>query len=271
MSKIKLKVNRLGLSVVNSQAREISYTSFFKLRFSQKSTAKDKIVSFKTKDVQIDNQLSRQQDSIILKREQTLLGHGEFISVKFHFKKNQAIENLLHYKYIILSFVPFELNLDGNFCDETYKYIMDVFQLMSKFASRAQLASAEKALLGAEDGLDPTTIKQPVLITSMGDEVEQMKSVITELKKKGQPLMETQRDVKKIYIEHFQIDEIRLSFTFSSSPILFREFTMNPTLKFFLVLMSNMKNVKLRFSSYTLTNQHMLVNIFMAQLKRFYV
>ena len=77
--------------------------------------------------------------------------------------------------------------------------------------------------------------------------------------------------MKKIYIEHFQIDEIRLSFTFSSSPILFREFTMNPTLKFFLVLMSNMKNVKLRFSSYTLTNQHMLVNIFMAQLKRFYV
>ena len=108
--------------------------------------------------------------------------------------------------------------------------------------------------MGTEDGLDPTTIKQPVLITSMGDEVEQMKSVITELKKKGQPLMETQRDVKKIYIEHFQIDEIRLSFTFSSSPILFREFTMNPTLKFFLVLMSNMKNVKLRFSAYTLTN-----------------
>ena len=33
-SKIKLKINRLGLSVVNSQAREILYTSIFNLRFS---------------------------------------------------------------------------------------------------------------------------------------------------------------------------------------------------------------------------------------------
>ena len=55
-----------------------------------------------------------------------------------------------------------------------------------------------------------------------------------------------------------------MSFTFSSSPILFREFTMNPTLKFFLVLLSNLKNVKLRFSKYHLQNQHMLVSIFMA-------
>lgn len=76
--------------------------------------------------------------------------------------------------------------------------------------------------------------------------------------------METQRDVKKIYIEQFQISEIRLSFTFSSSPILFREFTMNPTLKFFIVLLSNLKNVHLRFSKYQLQNQHMLLSIFFA-------
>ena len=46
---------------------------------------------------------------------------------------------------------------------------------------------------------------------------------------------------------------------------------MNPTLKFFLVLLSNLKNVKLCFSKYNLQNQHMLMSIFMAQLKRFYV
>mmetsp|Transcript_12632 Transcript_12632/g.17050 ORF Transcript_12632/g.17050 Transcript_12632/m.17050 type:complete len:89 (+) Transcript_12632:269-535(+) len=88
-------------------------------------------------------------------------------------------------------------------------------------------------------------MKQPTLLANVGDEVEQIKSAFNELKKKGQPYMDTQRDVKKIYIEQFQISEIRLNFTFSSSPILFREFTMNPTLKFFLVLLSNLKNVRL--------------------------
>ena len=99
---------------------------------------------------------------------------------------------------------------------------------------------------------DPTAIKQPHLLANVGDEVAQIKSAFNEMKKKGQPYMDTQRDVKKIYIEQFQIAEIRLSFTFSSSPILFREFTMNPTLKFFLVLLSNLKDVKLRFSKYHL-------------------
>ena len=117
-------------------------------------------------------------------------------------------------------------------------------------------------------GIDPTALKQPNL--GSNDEVEQIKSAFKELKSKGQPYMETQRDVKKIYIEQFQISEIKLSFTFSSSPILFREFTMNPTLKFFIVLLSNLKNVNLKFSSYRIQNQHMLLSIFFAQLKRFY-
>lgn len=88
---------------------------------------------------------------------------------------------------------------------------------------------------------DPTDIKQK-------HDDDQMKNAISELKKKGQPYLATSRDVQKIYFEQFTINAIRLSFTFSSSPILFREFTMNPTLKFLIVLLSNLKNVKLRFS-----------------------
>ena len=45
---------------------------------------------------------------------------------------------------------------------------------------------------------------------------------------------------------------------------------MNPTLKFFIVLLSNLKNVHLRFSKYHLQNVHILQSIFVAQLKRFY-
>ena len=64
---------------------------------------------------------------------------GEFIKLKVYFVKNEAIENLLYFKYIIFSIVPFQLNLDGNFCDEVYKYILDVFQLTSKFTLQSNV------------------------------------------------------------------------------------------------------------------------------------
>lgn len=41
-----------------------------------------------------------------------------------------------------------------------------------------------------------------------------------------------------------------MKFTFNSSPIMFRELTMNPTLKFLIVLMSNLKKVQLKFCSF---------------------
>lgn len=120
-----------------------------------------------------------------------MLGHGDFLQIKYHFVKNQAIENLLYYKYFILSIVPFELSLDGNFCDETYKYILDVFQLTSKFTSRSRFVNEAHNSLVGDIGADPTAIKQPALLTEVGDEVENIKSAFNELKKKGQPYMET--------------------------------------------------------------------------------
>lgn len=62
-----------------------------------------------------------------------------FLKVKYYLLKNEAIENLKHYKYILFNLVPFELNLDGNFCDETYKYALEVLRLASKFSSRESL------------------------------------------------------------------------------------------------------------------------------------
>lgn len=84
------------------------------------------------------------------------------------------------------------------------------------------------------------------------DEFEMVKDAITEFKKKtskeeGGP-GSTVRENQKIYFESFIISEIRVSFSFSSSPILFRELSMNPTLKFIIVLLSNLKNFKLRFN-----------------------
>ena len=115
-----------------------------------------------------------------------MLGHGDFFQLKFHFVKNQAIENLLYYKYFILNVVPFELNLDGNFCDETYKYVLDVIRLTSKFTTRAEfLNQSQQALLMGDSIKDPTAIKQPALHFNDGDEVTEIKSAFHELKKKG--------------------------------------------------------------------------------------
>lgn len=60
------------------------------------------------------------------------------------------------------------------------------------------------------------------------------------------------------------MNEIKFNFSFSSSPILFREFSMNPTVKFLIVLLSNMKNVQLKFASYQLRGQQMPTEIFVS-------
>jgi len=83
-------------------------------------------------------------------------------------------------------------------------------------------------------------------------------------------VIQSTHEGQKIFIEHFQIDEVRLTFTFSSSPILFREFTMNPTLKFLIVLLSNLKNVKLNFGAYQVKDQHLPLQLFFSQITRFY-
>lgn len=59
----------------------------------------------------------------------------EFLSLKVHYLHNEAIENLYYYKYFIIALVPFDLNLDGNFCDEMYKYVLDIAALSRKLVS----------------------------------------------------------------------------------------------------------------------------------------
>ena len=62
-----------------------------------------------------------------------------------------------------------------------------------------------------------------------------------------------------------------MRFTFKSSPIMFREVSMNPTLKFLILLMSNLKKVELKFGSLQLQQQQQLLTIFFAQIKRHYL
>jgi hypothetical protein len=72
------------------------------------------------------------------------------------------------------------------------------------------------------------------------NDIDKIKRAFTDFKAHSGREIQAQ---KKIYFEEFYVHEIQMKFTFNSSPIMFREFTMNPTLKFLIVLMSNLKKV----------------------------
>ncbi len=55
--------------------------------------------------------------------------------MKMHYVINDTIENLYYYKYFVLELTPFNLNLDGNFCDEFYKYSLDVFTSAKRYTN----------------------------------------------------------------------------------------------------------------------------------------
>ena len=59
----------------------------------------------------------------------------KFITLKLDYVINEAIENFHHIKIFFLELAPFDLNLDGNFCDEIYKYIFDVMSNSKKLVS----------------------------------------------------------------------------------------------------------------------------------------
>lgn len=69
---------------------------------------------------------------------------------------------------------------------------------------------------------------------------------------------------QKIYFEEFYVHDLRVKFSFKSSPIMFRELALHPTLKFVIVLLSNLKKVKLHFASFSLRPQQQLMSIFLA-------
>ena len=52
----------------------------------------------------------------------------------------------------------------------------------------------------------------------------------------------------KVYFEEFYVHDIGLRFSFKSSPIMFRDLAMNQSLKFLIVLLSNLKKAQLTFT-----------------------
>lgn len=179
----------------------------------------------------------RKSDEIIIKRDPDIdsqdsaLTAEHFLHLKVQYMKNEAIENLYFFRYFYLMLIPFNLNLDGNFCDEMFRYGSDIIQQTKKYQTQDKN-------------------KQQEFYDKDINDIDKIKKAFDDLKKPyDQPGREVQVQ-KKIYFEEFYIHDIKMRFTFNSSPIMFREFTMNPTLKFLIVLMSNLKNVKLKFGSF---------------------
>jgi hypothetical protein len=68
--------------------------------------------------------------------------------IKLHYIKNDAIENLHFFKYFSLMIIPFCLNLDGNFCDEMFRYGSDILQQTRKY--RAHDKSKQLEFIGKD-------------------------------------------------------------------------------------------------------------------------
>jgi hypothetical protein len=56
--------------------------------------------------------------------------------LKFNKEKNLSIENLIVFKYIIVAIVPFNIMIDGTFCDEIFLYSKDVVSLVKRYTLR---------------------------------------------------------------------------------------------------------------------------------------
>ena len=50
---------------------------------------------------------------------------------------NESIDNFYQYKLFFLDIAPFDLNLDGNFCDEFYKYTLDILSNTNRIVSNS--------------------------------------------------------------------------------------------------------------------------------------
>ena len=59
-------------------------------------------------------------------RQHPSLSKGHFINLKVQYVVNDAIQNLYFFRYFYLVIAPFNLNLNGNFCDEMIRYGSDI-------------------------------------------------------------------------------------------------------------------------------------------------
>lgn len=138
------------------------------------------------------------------------------------------------FKNFFLMVIPVKLNLDGIFCDELFRYGSDILQQTKKYKTTRRSDQLE---LFDKDISDIDKIKKAIKTMKMpydkqGNEIHVQKSV---------------------YFEEFYIHDICIRFNFKSSPIMFREVSMNstylkhPLVQFFIVLLSNLKNVNIKF------------------------
>jgi hypothetical protein len=141
-SRIAVNLSAFGISLITAQARELAYIYFRNLTASYEKQPIDKKISFALEDFQIDNQLSRQDDSIVMRKDhevktaQVAISGPEggdmdplrqFLAVKLQFQQNDVVQNLFLFRYFYLVMSPVSLSLDGNFVDEVFRYASDIF------------------------------------------------------------------------------------------------------------------------------------------------
>jgi hypothetical protein len=233
----ELRVPRLGISLINSSVpEEIAYVYFKNIDMCFEVSKAYQKFKIEILAIKIDDQLAKEDEYKVLKKNG---GGGEnFLQLNYCLVNNQGYEHVIHYKEFHLKLHQIELSLNGNFCSNIVRYSQSILNHLS-------------LVIRASD--------EPI-------SKDNLKDMIPEIVKETA----VQKD-KSIYFENLYIDKINVKFSFTSNPNFLNQTQFNPTLKFFIAMMMNMKQVELHFQRFTVEADPINIPIFMSNLKNHYL
>lgn len=226
---VNLYISSLGVSLINSKPEEICYIHLSEIFISHERATAHKSLSIKIDQLQIDNQLTKDDTDLVLFKERGK--KSSFLNFYTCLVNNEGMEHLLHFRDFKISIHPMILLLDGSFCDSLFSFYKECQQLFKLTRPKKNLDSVPKD--------------------------------VTQKLKKGEA-------TQTIFFENFYIDHFRINFSFSSSPALLNQTSMNASLKFLLALLINLKQVKLSFTPLILDQNQKSLASFQNQIIKHY-
>lgn len=230
-------IPKFGISLINSATpEEIAYMYFKNIEMCLEVTKNFQKFKLEILAIQIDDQLAPQEECIVMKKNGG--GGKNFIDLNYCLVNNQGYEHVIHYKEFYLKLHPILLFLNGNFCSNMFKYNQSVLTNLLIILNQSEESLKKKKL----SEMVPDVIKK---------KVKKLK--------------------KNIYFENFFIDKMSIKFSFISNPSFLNQTQFNPTLKFFIAMLMNMKQVELHFQRYTIGADPLIIKLFMSNIKNHYL
>ena len=215
---------QIGISVIDSSPKELCYISLNNLRFEVDISQYIYNFSLQIGGLQMDNQLAIEDEhAIIFQTKQKFhTKHREkkdFLGVKVRYLRTE-MQHLDYFEFVQISLSPMILSLEGYYFDEIYKYIRDLYVIFRRivlvFGERYKNLGG--GFLPQGQGSGVKIVRNSDMDLTLGsDYVERA--------------FPNPIQTKKLYFEKLVIKNINLTFSFSSSPMLFKDATIHKTIR----------------------------------------